>query len=429
MTRSVENGSKAPKSATHGGVAAIGITALILSIGLVRFTHPFGADIVSSALFVMSFTAAAILLSDLLWQKVHLRPSSGLEFRSADPSWERTFTKLLGLLAGMGFVVCLYWIFPEYHASFYDRYFTILRTILPWWLLLSIPYFYFVDRHMTEPRDGYWFLGRVVTFQWADLNGSVIGQHLLGWLVKAFFLPLMVSYLCNDLNRFLEIDFSSLGSFRALFDFGFDGLYLLDVCLASIGYSAAFRLTDMHLRSVEPTLLGWAGALACYEPFWSLIGKQYLSYESDYKWGAWLNDKPVIYVLWGSIILALVATYVWSTVMFGARFSNLTHRGIITGGPYRWTKHPAYIAKNLSWWMISIPFMGNGGPEEILRHCLLLLGLNTIYLLRAKTEEWHLSRDADYVRYAMWIDQHGLFRFLRHLPVLNRLAFRQTDLA
>ena len=85
-------------------------------------------------------------------------------------------------------------------------------------------------------------------------------------------------------------------------------------------------------------------ALTCYEPFWSLIGKQYLSYETDYKWGAWLNDRPII------------------------------------------------------------------------------------YLLLPKTEEWHLSRDADYVRYAMWIYQHGLFRFLRRLPVLNRLAFRQTDL-
>ena len=239
----------------------------------------------------------------------------------------------------------------------------------------------------------------------------------------------MVSYLCNDLNRFLEFDFSSLGSFPALFDFGFDGLYFLDVCLAAIGYIAAFRLTDTHLRSVEPTLLGWAAALTCYEPFWSLIGKQYLSYETDYKWGAWLNDTPVIYVLWGSIILTLTTIYVWSTVMFGARFSNLTHRGIITGGPYRWTKHPAYIAKNLSWWMISIPFMGKGGPDEVLRHCLLLITLNGIYLLRAKTEEWHLSRDADYVRYALWIDQHGLFRILRHLPVLNRLAFRQPDLA
>ena len=133
MTRSAENGGQAPGSATHGGVAAIGITALLLSIGLVRFLHPFGGDVVSSALFVISLTTAAILLPDLLWQKAYLRPSSGLEFRSGDPSWERTFTKLLGLLASMGFVVCLYWIFPVYHASFYNRYFTILRTILPCW--------------------------------------------------------------------------------------------------------------------------------------------------------------------------------------------------------------------------------------------------------------------------------------------------------
>ena len=111
-------------------------------------------------------------------------------------------------------------------------------------------------------------------------------------------------------------------------------------------------------------------------------------------------------------------------MIFGARFSNLTHRGIITNGPYRWTKHPAYVVKNLSWWMISVPFMAQGAPDEVLRHCLLLLGLNGIYALRAKTEEWHLSRDADYVAYALWLEAHGMFRWIRHLPVLCHLAYR-----
>lgn len=39
-----------------------------------------------------------------------------------------------------------------------------------------------------------------------------------------------------------------------------------------------------------------------------------------------------------------MAIYAWATIMFGGRFSNLTHRGIITNGPYPWTKHPAYRA-------------------------------------------------------------------------------------
>ena len=95
-----------------------------------------------------------------------------------------------------------------------------------------------------------------------------------------------------------------------------------------------------------------------------------------------------------------MVVYVWATIAFGARFSNLTHRGIITNGPYRYTKHPAYLAKNLSWWLISTPFMLTGSVEGTLRRCLLLGLLNLIYYFRAKTEERHLSLDPVYQRYA-----------------------------
>ena len=146
----------------------------------------------------------------------------------------------------------------------------------------------------------------------------------------------------------------------------------------------------------------------CYQPFWSLISRQYIDYDTGLSWGAWLHDTPWLYDLCGCVILFLVAVYVWATIAFGARFSNLTHRGIITNGPYRYTKHPAYLAKNLSWWLISMPFMLSGSVEATLRRCLLLLLLNLIYYLRAKTEERHLALDPVYQRYVEWIDAHGL---------------------
>jgi hypothetical protein len=44
--------------------------------------------------------------------------------------------------------------------------------------------------------------------------------------------------------------------------------------------------------------------------------------------------------------------------------------------------------------------------------------------MRAKTEEWRMSRDPDYVRYALWIEEHGMFRFVRRVPLLARVGFR-----
>jgi protein-S-isoprenylcysteine O-methyltransferase Ste14 len=74
-----------------------------------------------------------------------------------------------------------------------------------------------------------------------------------------------------------------------------------------------------------------------------------------------------------------------SSIAFGIRFSNLTHRGIITNGPYRYTRHPAYISKNLSWWLIAIPFIVvNDNDTASQQACLMLFGMNAIYYMRAK---------------------------------------------
>ena len=47
----------------------------------------------------------------------------------------------------------------------------------------------------------------------------------------------------------------------------------------------------------------------------------------------------------GCRLVLLTAIYAWGTVAFGIRFSNLTHRGILTNGPYAWTRHPAYVSE------------------------------------------------------------------------------------
>ena len=88
----------------------------------------------------------------------------------------------------------------------------------------------------------------------------------------------------------------------------------------------------------DSTALGWISALVCYQPFWSLISRQYIDYDTGLSWGVWFHDIPWLYDLWGCLILFTVVVYVWATIAFGARFSNLTHRGIITNGPYRYTK-------------------------------------------------------------------------------------------
>ncbi len=413
-----------PASATHPWVAFAGLRAFLLAVTGLRWFKPFGDAIVLSALSVIAATALAALLTEVVWQKSYRRSSSGLNLAQRQPSLARSAVKYLGLLASLGFVGFLYWLFPEYHGSFYNRYYFLLLLVVPPWLLLALPYFYWVDSHMTSPHDGYWHLGKLAMLQWSVVDRRILWQHLLGWLIKGFFYPLMFTYMCNDLAKFLAYDTNQLTHFGAWFDLAYDFLYFIDAGMVSMGYLMSLRTMDSHLLSAEPTMLGWTVAIICYQPFWSLIGGQYLAYESSFKWGAWLASQPALYVAWGTLILLLTAVYVWATIIFGARFSNLTHRGIITNGPYRFTKHPAYLAKNLSWWMIAVPFISQGSGPEALRHCLLLLVLNGIYLVRAITEERHLSNDPAYVAYAQWIDAHGALRWLRIPAWLKSSAFK-----
>ncbi|HEY5020228.1 MAG TPA: isoprenylcysteine carboxylmethyltransferase family protein [Steroidobacteraceae bacterium] len=411
-----------PASATHAAVGWSGAICMLLAVTVLNFWQPVH-QIAYLALIVMAVSALGVFVPDLLWQKVQRRTLVTPATASPAAGWSRSLTKLIGLLGSVGFIALLYWLFPEYaSAGFYANYWQALRVVLPLWALVSLPYIYWVDQRLLSPCDALWQMGRLLTLRWHDVSGRVIGQHLLGWLVKGYYLPLMFTYFCENLDKLLHYDLNRLHGFKGCFDWAFFTMYFIDVALVSMTYLMSLKLTDTHIRSTEPTMLGWITALVCYEPFWSLIGAQYLAYDTGRGWEGWFANTPWLYEIWGCLILLLVAIYVWSTIAFGARFSNLTHRGIITNGPYRYSKHPAYLSKNLSWWLISIPFMLSVNLAQSLRGCVLLCMLNGIYYLRAKTEERHLSLDPIFQEYARWIEFHGLLRGLNRLPGIGALA-------
>ena len=329
-------------------------------------------------------------------------------------NWTRIGCRLLGLAGTLGLIALAYWLLPEYHGSFYGPYWLLLRTLAPACVLVPC-YFAWTDRLLREERDEYWQVGRVLCGHWQDAQPEALKRHFLGWTVKAFFLPLMSVYLTDDYTTltgyFQRHDPSLLWNYDAWFNL----CYTIDLLFCVVGYSASLRLFDSHMRSVEPTLLGWAAALICYQPFYSVVGQDYLSYQGSLYWDNWLAPWPVLRDCWAGAIIVLSLLYALATVAFGLRFSNLTHRGIITNGLYRFTKHPAYVSKNLSWWLISVPFVWSRDGMDALRHCVLLLLVNGVYFLRARTEERHLSRDPVYAAYATWMDEHGLFAWLGRL--------------
>ena len=233
-------------------------------------------------------------------------------------------------------------------------------------------------------------------------------QCLLSWLVKAFFLPLMLAWSYTWLAQAADLP---TGNNRLLAFFGATMalMYAVDTAFATVGYISMSPRIGAEVRSVDATWLGWLSALACYPPLSALVLRQWLDYKDGLEWQTWLQGHPGVTLVWAAAILLLTGIYTWATVAFGPRFSNLTHRGILTSGPYRYTKHPAYLCKNLSWWLISVPFVSSAGTWSAITNCLALVGVNVIYWLRARTEERHLMKDETYRHYAAWIARHGLF--------------------
>ena len=405
-----------PRSASSFALSFIALLAGLITLALAQ--HQWPNDPERSLLCGGGAIALTMALVDLVFLKTIWRASSGLAAHTLRPAnLGEAVLRFLGLLVTLATIGLVYWLFPEYHGTFYQPYWHLLQTLAWPTLCLAPLYFLWTGTRLVKQRDPYLQLGQLLLGRgWDRLDREALRSHWLAWTVKAFFLPLMVVYAEERIT-------STGGALRALswntwsaYQFFYELSFLVDLLYCVLGYLLTLRVLDTQVRSTEPTVFGWVVALVCYQPFYSVIGNFYLKYdEFTIGWEAWLSGFPVVHAFWAAVIIVLTMIYALSTVAFGLRFSNLTHRGIVTSGPYRFTKHPAYLSKNLSWWLISVPFISHIGWLDAVRHCVLLVFLNLIYFLRARTEERHLSQDPAYLAYSRWMDEHGMFRKLTWL--------------
>ena len=229
-------------------------------------------------------------------------------------------------------------------------------------------------------------------------------------LLKAFFAPLMAVTLMTFCHGAIA---NAAALFAADTQVGESGLLrgrsfwvvlqlvlFVDVLVFTAGYLIELPALDNQIRSVDRTLYGWAAALACYPPFNVVTGTILGSTMSDFP----QFDDATIHAVLNALVLALMAFYAWASVALGWKGSNLTHRGIVARGPYALIRHPAYISKNLAWWIGSLPVFQQAFAMSWLSGLLSILSMfcwSALYLLRALTEEDHLkSVDGDYAAYA-----------------------------
>jgi protein-S-isoprenylcysteine O-methyltransferase Ste14 len=388
------------------------------------------------------------------------QPGGKKKAGKAPTIWQRATYRWVAVTVVMAALLVMYTQHPYYR----NQQFAPFRTVYPpaffVWLCLGLFYvkatlekFSGMRYTMRDSGLHLLILGKAFTNKkfWRTAKNRRFKTTLLGIIVKGFFTPLMTGFFVGHLNsisrawlnhkHLANMDFkvppgsniftnismwwshvgvrlgefvptlSDLSAFvqpwawsRADFSWGlglaYDVIFAVDCGWALFGYSTESRWIGNKTRSVEPTAFGWAVCLACYPPYNNVLGT-YLPLENGPN--IVTSDNWLLALRAGVVVL--FAIYASATVSFGFRFSNLTNRGIVSRGPYRLVRHPAYLTKCSAWWLEHIPTL-------TLTKAFFLTLLCGVYALRAWTEERHLSMDPDYRAYKKktpWIFIPGVY--------------------
>jgi protein-S-isoprenylcysteine O-methyltransferase Ste14 len=416
-----------PKSDVSAGVGLVGVAGLFVWIAICRnwaavaegLSIPGPRAPMSgpyASVMTVLFTSLPMIAWSLLVDKVHRRPSTGIDWSLRRPLRDIvdiSITKLAGFWAtwaGIGFFYCLgRWYWDGQYLFAMD----VIGTFAVPMFVLSIPYVLWLDRKLVEPRDAAWHFGAMLIGREA-WEPAQVARHWRAWAIKGFFGAFMISILPPGFALVVTTDYAALVHDPVrLGQMLVETLFLVDVQIGTVGYLLTFRPLDAHIRSGNPLLAGWVAALLCYPPIvWGTLGRaDVMGYQAGTAdWGHWLAGSPPLLWAWAALLVFLTGVYAWATCAFGIRFSNLTYRGVLTNGPYRFTRHPAYLSKNLFWWCSTMPFLvTNGSLTDMVRNTAMLSLVSAIYFWRAKTEEAHLlAEDPKYRDYHAWMTQNAL---------------------
>ena len=438
MSRAPKASPSRPVSDVSSGVGLAGLLGLFVWLAICRnwaglaeaFALPGPRAPLAgpyASLATLLFTGLPMVAWSLLVDKVHLRPSTGLDWKrkpTATATADVTITKLAGLWATWAVIGALYCIARWYWDGQYLFAMEVIGAAAIPMFVLSVPYVLWLDRHMVEPRDGAWHFGAMLIGREA-YDFEEVKIHLRAWAVKGFFSAFMISILPGGFAYVVNLDLTQLASHpAAIAGAMIELLFLIDVQIAMVGYLVTLKPLDAQIRSANPHFQAWVAALICYPPFILMGEGAPLAYHyGTADWSYWLEGHDALLWLWGAWLVFLTGVYAWATVAFGLRFSNLTYRGVLTNGPYRFTRHPAYLSKNLFWWCATLPFLvTNGSFTDMVRNTVILALVSAVYFWRAKTEERHLlAEDAKYREYYAWMEENALItRSLRKLMNLAR---------
>ncbi|MEO5359852.1 MAG: isoprenylcysteine carboxylmethyltransferase family protein [Nitrospirota bacterium] len=273
--------------------------------------------------------------------------------------------------------------------SYFFQYFVDLYMVVC--LVVTFPYLYYYDNNKAIDQDKYVSLLRsICSVPGIFINKTVYWNKysklgMLTYMIKLFYIPYLTSWVINNTIHQNNLTMRFHWGYAAINEYLTALFIYIDTVVFSFGYIIESKMLKNEIKSAEPTAIGWIVCLWCYPPFNQLSFKIFDYGIIDMTYPRWVVNIIIglITILWG--------IFAWASITLGAKSSNLTNRGIVKHGPYKYVRHPAYTAKIIVWFLQGI-FLSQYSFG-------ILLGFTLIYVLRAITEERHLSLDENYLDY------------------------------
>ena len=423
-----------PKSATDFRIVILTIISLFsLLSGLLIFAPD--TDFLTISFYIMGTVTIVSVLGEIFIAKSH---KAERVLRQEEPDTPEIYGKkmrrtMLGFCGALILFLIFYYLIPVYSEEAYQPWVMVFTVmIIPSVFFAGFVYLPYALKKLNDDNNYYMTFGSFLMGQSQKDDNQKLGFLFQSVFLRAFFMV----YLYTMLLAFLALAFGEdalpLILFTEEFSFSAEKLFqiimtayvfmgILDLAIAMLGYICTFKGLNADIRSMDPKMLGWFSCLICYQPLWSFLSKTiFISMYASLDWQEFFAGHQYVLCAWAVLILLSGGLEALSGATFGIRFSNVTYRGLITSGPYKYSKHPQYIAKMLNRFLTILPFIGYASILGMFQGMLGFIILLFIYFLRARTEENHLTAFPEYVAYANWMNENGIFRWIgKKMPVFS----------
>ncbi len=287
--------------------------------------------------------------------------------------------------------------------------FNLYLIIIILYSIFLIPYYYF-EKEKSKARIIFTCIYKKIKNKTYKINFSE-KTAILSWLVKWFYIPIILIWLTENLFNFITKLTYAITNYNFLQDnfynyfnaYIFAGIFYLlifiDTFFFSLWYLLESKFLKNKIKSVDWTLFWWFITLICYPPLNIATWNMLWWYSNNFPK---FSNHYLHYFLTISLLL-FFAIYARSSVALWLKASNLTNRWIVRKWPYKYVRHPAYISKNISRFIWTLPAyiiaFSTLNFKMIFLISISFFWWASIYFLRAYTEEKHLELDNDYKKY------------------------------